>query len=88
MTEIKAHFNDQNKSKLQEEIGDLLHAAFSLCIFCGLDAEQTLKDSVTKFERRFLSVKQLAAKDNLHTLKGKNFKELMLYWDQAKKLVG
>lgn len=88
LTEIKAHFNDQNKSKLQEEIGDLLHAAFSLCIFCGLDAEQTLKDSVTKFERRFLSVKQLAAKDNLHTLKGKNFKELMLYWDQAKKLVG
>lgn len=88
LSEIKAHFNDQNKAKLQEEIGDLLHAAFSLCIFCGLDVEETLENSVAKFERRFLSVKQLAAKDNLHTLKGKDFKELMLYWDQAKKLVG
>ncbi|MFZ2314538.1 MAG: MazG nucleotide pyrophosphohydrolase domain-containing protein [Gammaproteobacteria bacterium] len=88
LSEIKAHFKDQDKTKLQEEIGDLLHAAFSLCIFCELDAEKTLENSVAKFERRFHSVKQLAAQDDLHSLKGKDFKELMLYWGQAKKLVG
>lgn len=35
--------------KLQEEIGDLLHAAFSLCVFCGFATKETL----TKCQARF-----------------------------------
>ena len=76
------------RQHLQEEIGDLLHAAFSLCVFCNFSAEDTLTRSVDKFERRLKSVKAFASEDGLHTLKGKSFKELMAYWDKAKHQVG
>jgi uncharacterized protein YabN with tetrapyrrole methylase and pyrophosphatase domain len=73
-----------SKNKLQEEIGDLLHAAFSLCVFCGFDAQETLDNSVNKFERRFVAVKQLAAKSYMVDLKGLPFAKLMEFWEQAK----
>lgn len=88
LLEIKAHLNDTDTSKLQEEMGDLLHAAFSLCIFCHLDPQITLTNSIDKFERRFEAVKTLSKQDNLHSLQGKTFEELMSYWKKAKKLVG
>ena len=39
--EISEHLNSshENKAALQEEIGDLMHAVFSLCVFCKLDPE-------------------------------------------------
>ena len=53
--EIKEHIhigNPQiNKAALQEEIGDLLHAAFSLCVFYGFSPRVTLGQSLTKFEQ-------------------------------------
>lgn len=73
-----------NNSKLQEEIGDLLHAAFSLCVFCRFDTKETLTNSVNKFERRFVEVKQLAAKSDMVDLNGLPFAKLMEFWDQAK----
>lgn len=86
LSEIDVHLKDGNKEKLQEEIGDLLHAVFSLCVFCQFEPEQTLEYSVDKFERRFKAVKKLAAEQGLTTLQGLPFSQLMEFWDQAKKL--
>ena len=89
--EINEHLDStalENKIKLQEEIGDLLHAAFSLCVFCKFDAEETLEKSVNKFERRFNAVKIVAQENGLETLNGMPFDELMRYWDKAKNKVG
>ena len=36
-------------SELQEEVGDLLHAVISLCIFLNYDLEETLGYVVTRF---------------------------------------
>jgi uncharacterized protein YabN with tetrapyrrole methylase and pyrophosphatase domain len=83
-----AHITDDNKSKLQEEIGDLLHAVFSLCVFCKFDTEGTLKNSVDKFERRLNAVKTIAQENRIETLNGYAFDELMKFWNQAKKRVG
>lgn len=98
MTQIKSecdeidehlsHITDDNKPKLQEEIGDLLHAVFSLCIFCKFDAEETLRNSVDKFERRLNAVKTIALENGIVTLNGYAFDKLMQFWDQAKKKVG
>ena len=85
LNEINAHLKDENKEKLQEEIGDLLHAVFSLCVFCKLDPKVTLEKSVKKFERRFTLVKQLAKLHGLDSLHGKSFDELMYYWNSAKE---
>lgn len=73
---------------LQEEIGDLLHAVLSLCVFCQYDPHETLQKTTAKFERRLSAVKALAAKQGLSDLNGHAFDELMAYWDQAKKQVG
>lgn len=83
-----SHITKENKPKLQEEIGDLLHAVFSLCVFCKFDAEGTLKNSVDKFERRLNAVKAITQENGIVTLNGYAFDELMKFWDQAKKRVG
>lgn len=89
--EIKVHLNndssdanDPNRALLQEEIGDLLHAVFSLCVFNQFNPQETLEQSITKFQRRFEIVKSLAIQDGLTSLNGLGFKELMKYWDKAK----
>lgn len=89
--EVNEHLNacqPENSNRLQEEIGDLLHAVFSLCIFCKFPLEETLTKSIDKFERRFNKVKSLAKENALQTLNGMPFDELMKFWDSAKKIVG
>ena len=90
--EIQEHLNDlstsPNKALLQEEIGDLLHAVFSLCVFCQLDPKETLEKTLTKFERRLHAVKKISEIRGLKNLEGLNFDDLMVIWDQAKKQVG
>lgn len=89
--EINEHLSqvtDENRLKLQEEIGDLLHAAFSLCLFCKFDPEDTLKNSIDKFERRLNAVKSITEENGIATLNGYAFDELMRFWDAAKKRVG
>lgn len=85
LIEIEAHLEDGNRTKLQEEIGDLIHAAFSLCVFCQFDANETLAKSITKFENRFKAVKTIAAEKGYDNLQGQSFQKLMEFWDQAKK---
>ncbi|MFA5959736.1 MAG: MazG nucleotide pyrophosphohydrolase domain-containing protein [Tatlockia sp.] len=86
--EIKAHLNTDNRADLQEEIGDLMHAVFSLCVFCQLDTEETLQKTVSKFERRLSEVKKIAREQGLTNLKGLPFDKLMLVWNAAKKRIG
>lgn len=83
--EIDVHLEDQDRHKLQEELGDLLHAAFSLTVFCGFNPEETLTMSVDKFEKRFLAVKKIAAQRGLNSLNGMKFDELMAIWGEAKQ---
>jgi uncharacterized protein YabN with tetrapyrrole methylase and pyrophosphatase domain len=78
----------QSREDLQEEIGDLLHAVFSLCVFCKLNPKETLQKTVLKFEKRLNAVKKLTPEQGLTTLDGLSFDELMRIWEKAKELVG
>ena len=77
---------DLNRNLLQEEMGDLLHAVFSLCVFCQFDPEETLEKTLNKFERRLNNVKLLSQGVGLETLKGQSFEVLMDFWQKAKAL--
>ena len=79
---------ESNPERLQEEIGDLLHAAISLCVYCGYDTNITLEQALNKFEKRFHQTKYFAAKDGYSNLHGKNMEEMMKYWKMAKEAVG
>lgn len=85
--EITEHLHDDsNKQLLQEEIGDLLHAVFSLCVFCKFSPEETLQQALDKFEKRLNCVKDLARKKGLSNLNGFSFDKLMALWNEAKQL--
>ena len=89
LLEIEAHLEKlADKNQLQEQVGDLLHAAFSLCVFLKFDPNETVKNSVDKFERRFKATKQLANDSGLKDLNGQTFDTLMAFWDKAKEHVG
>lgn len=75
-----------NQVELQEEIGDLLHAVFSLCVFCNFSPQDTLEKTLEKFASRLNAVKQLANERGLANLNGFSFDELMGFWEQAKQL--
>lgn len=90
--EVNAHLHkgleQANTVELQEEIGDLLHAVFSLCVFCNLSPQDTLNKTVSKFERRFNAVQSITEENGLTCLDGRSFDELMDVWDKAKERVG
>ncbi len=77
-----------NQVALQEEIGDLLHAVLSLCVFCNLSPQDTLHDSLNKFERRLNAVKEITQEQGLSHLRGFPFEEVMAIWHKAKVRVG
>lgn len=77
-----------NERDLQEEIGDLLHAVLSLCVFCKFNPRETLESTLLKFERRLTAVKAIALEQGLVTLNGKPFDDLMAIWKEAKLRVG
>jgi uncharacterized protein YabN with tetrapyrrole methylase and pyrophosphatase domain len=73
-----------DRDALQEEIGDALHAIFSLCVFCKFEPRDTLDKTLTKFARRLHEVKRLTHAKGLVDLKDHSFDELMGVWEQAK----
>ncbi|MDP1614467.1 MAG: MazG nucleotide pyrophosphohydrolase domain-containing protein, partial [Methylococcales bacterium] len=65
ITEHLKSTQETDRAALQEEIGDLLHAVFSLCVFCNMDPEETLQGTLEKFERRLQAVKAIAKEQQL-----------------------
>ena len=85
--EIKEAMLSQNNIHLKEEVGDLINAAISLCIFLNLDPADTLEDSTDKFQKRYDVLVSLVKNDGLNNLKGKSTDVLLNYWEKAKEVI-
>lgn len=83
--QIDNNSNLEKKSILQEEISDLMHAVFSLCVFLGFDIKETINISIEKFAKRMFMVRKLALENGNDNLSGSSFSERMYYWDLAKE---
>jgi MazG family protein len=73
----------EHNDGVREELGDLLFSIVNLARFLELDAEGVLRDTVRKFQKRFLKMQELALDS------GSGFKELSLedmdkLWEKAK----
>jgi ATP diphosphatase len=87
--EIREVLDDPSKrDELENELGDLMHAAISLCVFTGFDPETALQKTLIKFNKRFNEVVRLAQQDGHTNLKGQASEILMSYWNKAKLNVG
>jgi uncharacterized protein YabN with tetrapyrrole methylase and pyrophosphatase domain len=76
--------NQEGDLRIQEEMGDLLHAVISLIRFNGYEIHEILEKINHKFESRCEAMKALAAKENIHSFKGLSFEEMLKLWDQVK----
>ena len=85
--EIKEAHDNNDRTHLQVEVGDLLHAAIGLAIFCDLDPTETLQKSTDKFKKRMDVIVELVAKDGKKDLQNQPFELLMHYWDEAKRIL-
>lgn len=77
-----------SQEKLQEEIGDLLHAAIYLCIFSKFNVEETLEKANIKFDKRMTSLKKLSKLKGLDNLKGKGIEDILELWNEVKSKEG
>lgn len=83
--EVQEAWQNNDRPHLQEEVGDLMHAAVSLAVFCKLDPYETLLKSTQKYEKRYNALVKFAQEDGLPHLRQQSFEVLKGYWDRAKK---
>lgn len=76
----------ESAERIQEEIGDLLHTAISLCMFLGYNVDQTLEGTTKKFARRMNALKSLVQKHGLQDLNGQNITFMLELWQEVKRL--
>ena len=79
--EVKQAASENNPTKIEDEIGDLLFVGVNLARHYGFDAEQALRKANQKFEKRFREVEKLAGGD-ISTF---SIDELELFWNKAKE---
>lgn len=82
--EVQEAFQNQHDAHLKEEIGDLLLAAMSLSIYCQVDPEQTLRESLDKFQKRFECLVSLVKQNGLENLQAQPVEQAIYFWKQAK----
>ena len=87
--EVRAEFArgavDDNRERLQDEIGDLLFVAANLARHAKVDVGAALRHANLKFERRFRTMEGLAAAEGtpLPTL---TLEQQEAFWERAKRL--
>lgn len=78
--------NHEPVARIQEEIGDLLHTAISLCRFAGFDTEETLSKSASKFSKRMQALKEVTKQRGLDDLHGQTILFMLELWKEVKLL--
>ena len=84
MKEFREALSLQSRSKIREELGDLLFVLVNISRFLGIDPEEALRKTVKKFMLRFHYIETSLRK------KGKSFHQSNLIemdqlWEEAKK---
>ena len=74
----------QDKEKIEDEIGDLFFSCINLSRHAGLDAEQCVRKSNLKFERRFRVLEKLA-QDQQQKVSEMTIEEMENLWQEVKK---
>lgn len=74
----------ESRERIQEEIGDLLHSAISLCNFAGFDVEDTLSKVNIKFGKRMKAMKKLTYELGMSSLEGQSMEYMLELWRKAK----
>jgi tetrapyrrole methylase family protein/MazG family protein len=80
----KSEINSRRKSKIKEEVGDLLFAVVNVTRKLDIDAEEALQEATTKFMRRFKAIEDSAKKRGSHISK-MSLPEMDKVWNEVKR---
>jgi tetrapyrrole methylase family protein/MazG family protein len=83
--EFKAAFGHDNKDAIEEELGDLLFMLVNISRFIGVDPEEALRKTISKFIFRFRHI-EASAKQHGRNLSDMSLAEMDGLWDEAKNL--
>lgn len=83
---LEALTHQESPARIQEEIGDVIFAAISLCAFLKFDVNDTITKCNDKFGKRMAMVKQLAQQQGWNNLNEQSLEVKLNLWQQAKKL--
>lgn len=81
--EVRKAADDEDKSELEEEIGDLIFSAVNLSRFMGVNPEDALRRTIKKFETRFKSIEK-AAEENGRNITELSLEEMDKIWESNK----
>lgn len=71
-------------AEIEHELGDLLFSAVNLARFAGKSAEDALRAATRRFERRFSSMEEAAARAG-RALRDMSLAEMDALWEEAKR---
>jgi len=84
--EVQEAYLKGDRQHTQEEVGDIINAAISLCVFLKFDPAETLQKTRKKFADRYDIMQALVKQDGLQDLQGQPTQTLLTYWEKAKKI--
>jgi MazG family protein len=85
LDELEAELAQQDRDRLQEELGDLLFAMVNVVRLLGMDAEQTLSRANEKFERRYRAMEKALHSTGQRDLQRLSLAELDAAWEAVKR---
>ncbi|MBA4372906.1 MAG: nucleoside triphosphate pyrophosphohydrolase [Thermodesulfovibrio sp.] len=83
--EFKTAFNGTDKDETEEELGDVLFMLVNISRFIGLNPEEALRKTISKFIFRFRHI-EMSAKQQGRNLADMTLAEMDALWDEAKHL--
>jgi uncharacterized protein YabN with tetrapyrrole methylase and pyrophosphatase domain len=78
---------NQGLNRLQEEIGDVIHAAISLCSYAKFNSNETILKTCEKFQQRCNALKIIALEHGLSDFNGLEINKQLELWNLAKQHV-
>jgi uncharacterized protein YabN with tetrapyrrole methylase and pyrophosphatase domain len=78
--------NNEGPNRIQEEIGDLIHTAISLCLYSGFGIDDTLNVITQKFGERMEALKKLTQEQGLTNLQGQTTPFMLDLWEKVKEM--
>ncbi len=85
LSELKTALSSGDKSRVGEEMGDLLFSLVNLTRFLDLQAEAVLSEAVDRFLKRFAHI-EIRIREKGKTLAEASIEEMDSLWEEAKKI--
>ena len=83
--ELSVAIKNDKKNEISEEFGDLLFSLVNVSRFLGIDAEDSLRQTVDKFMRRFMKMEKIVKNREDKDLTNYTLDELDKIWEDVKK---